>query len=134
MRRDIEDRKDLDLLLTEFYSVATVDPVIGHHFVDLDLESHLPVITDFWEKVLFSKPVYFNNPLEVHKVLHARSPLEFEHFVRWVEIFSATVDRLFDGGLAEAAKLRAKMIAHNMNQRLNGSALGKQETVPNSAG
>jgi hemoglobin len=120
MLRDIETREDLDLLLSEFYSVATVDPVIGHHFTDLDLDSHLPVITDFWEKVLFARPVYFNNPLAVHHVLHAKSPLEFAHFVRWVEIFSTTVDRLFEGGLAEAAKLRAKMIAHNMNQRLNG--------------
>ncbi len=120
MRRDIENREDLDLLLSEFYSVAMVDAEIGHHFVDLDLESHLPIITDFWEKVLFSRPVYFGNPLVVHQVLHAKAPLKYEHFVRWVEIFSGTIDQLFEGGLAEAAKLRAKMIAHNMNRHLNG--------------
>lgn len=134
MRKEIETREDLDRLLTEFYSVAMKDAEIGHHFDDLDLEAHLPIITDFWEKVLFSRPVYFGNPLVVHQVLHAKATLKYEHFVRWVEIFSKTVDSLFDGGLAEAAKLRAKMIAHNMNQRLNGSAVGKQETVPNATG
>lgn len=122
MIRDIETREDLDRLLTEFYSVAMKDAEIGHHFVDLDLEAHMPVITDFWEKVLFSRPVYFGNPLVVHKVLHAKAPLKYEHFVRWVEIFSRTIDNLFEGGLAEAAKLRAKMIAHNMNRHLNGEA------------
>jgi hemoglobin len=117
--KDIESRADVEQLLSEFYSVALIDPLIGHHFFELDLESHLPVIVDFWEKVLFGKNIYFGNPLFVHKILHEKSPLTLEHFQRWVGIFSETVDANFAGEIAENAKLRAKMIAHSLNQRLN---------------
>ncbi len=117
--KDIETREDLVTLLTKFYKIATADAEIGHHFNDLDLETHLPVIIDFWEKILFGKPVYFGNPLFVHQILHEKSPLKLEHFQRWFEIFSRTVDELFAGETSDAAKLRAKMIAHSLNQNLN---------------
>ncbi len=117
--KDIETREDLEHLLSEFYKVATKDSEIGHHFVDLDLGSHLPVIVDFWEKMLFGKQKYFGNPLAVHKVLHEKSPLTLRHFQRWIKIFGEKVDENFSGEIAEAAKLRAKMIGHALNQRLN---------------
>lgn len=117
--KDIETRQDLEKLLAEFYKIAPNDSEIGHHFDDLDLVSHLPVIVDFWEKVLFGKPVYFGNPLVAHQKLHEKFPLKLEHFRRWVEIFSETIDENFSGEMAENAKLRAKMIAHSLNQRLN---------------
>ena len=119
MKRDIETRTDLENLLSEFYKVATIDAEIGHYFAGLDLVAHLPIIVDFWEKVLFGKSVYFGNPLEIHQTLNFKSPLKPEHFQHWVEIFSRTVDELFTGKQAENAKLRAKMIAHSLNQRIN---------------
>lgn len=117
--KDIETRADLELLLEKFYEIAPVDAEIGHHFTDIDLASHLPVIVDFWEKMLFGTPVYFGNPLFVHQKLHEKFPLKLEHFQRWVAIFSETVDKHFAGATAENAKLRAKMIGHSLNQRLN---------------
>ena len=117
--RDIKTRADLEFLLAEFYKIATVDEEIGHHFADLDLTAHLPIIVDFWEKVLFGKPVYFGNPLIIHQKLNEKSPLKLEHFRHWFEIFNQTVDRLFTGETAENAKLRAKMIAHSLNQNIN---------------
>lgn len=117
--KDIETREDLEHLLTEFYKIATKDAEIGHHFDGLDLAAHLPVIVDFWEKLLFGKPVYFGNPMIVHQKLHEKFPLKLEHFQRWIEIFGATIDAHFSGEQAENAKLRAKMIAHSLNQNLN---------------
>lgn len=117
--KDIETRADLELLLSEFYKIAPFDEEIGHHFDGVDLISHLPIIVDFWEKVLFGKQVYFGNPLSVHRQLHEKSALKLEHFRRWVEIFNETIDKLFAGAQAENAKLRAKMIAHSLNQNLN---------------
>lgn len=118
-RSDIGNRADIDRLLVEFYKLAIHDAVIGHHFVDLDLEHNLPIIGDFWEKVLFNNPVYFNNPLAVHQRLHLLSPLMPQHFVRWVELFSGVVDRMFSGNTADLAKSRAKTIANSLDQRLN---------------
>lgn len=119
MLRDIETRDDIERLMREFYSVALTDADIGHHFVELDLEDHLPKIVDFWEKALFGRPVYFNNPLAVHQQLHERVPMTSGHFRRWVEIFVEKVDLLFDGKIAEAAKIRARMVADSFDQRLN---------------
>jgi hemoglobin len=119
-KSDIETRSDIDRLLREFYNIAIPDTEIGHHFVDMDLETHLPVIGDFWEKILFARPIYFGNPLIVHEMLQKRSPLEREHFARWVEIFRGTVDRYFAGSTAEKAKQLAGAIANNLHQRLNG--------------
>ncbi|MBX3281731.1 MAG: group III truncated hemoglobin [Acidobacteria bacterium] len=118
--RDIEEREDLERLLVRFYETAMADEDIGHHFVDLNLATHIPVITDFWEKVLFGKPVYFNSPLLPHFKLYEKAPLLPEHFARWVEIFYATIDEFFAGEVADEAKMRAAFIARNMSNRLNG--------------
>ena len=121
MKKDIETRADIELLLKEFYKSVTTDAEIGHHFAELDLVSHLPVIADFWEKILLGNPVYFGSPMVVHQMLHKKSPLKFEHFQRWVKIFGEKIDENFAGEMAENAKRRAKMIAHSINQRLNHS-------------
>ena len=120
MKKDIESRGDIEHLLGEFYAVAIVDPEIGHHFADLDLDAHLPVITDFWEKILFGEPVYFGNPLLVHQKLNKKFLLKSEHFTRWVKIFNETVSALFEGETAQFAMSRAKMIAANLDQHLSG--------------
>jgi hemoglobin len=70
--------------------------------------------------VLFGDPVYFNNPLAIHQKLHHRSPLESDHFDRCVGIFCETVDDLFVGPMAKAAKLCARAIAGSLDQRLHG--------------
>jgi hemoglobin len=55
----------------------------------------------------------------VHQKLHEKFSLKLEHFRRWVEIFGATVDKLFTGETAKNAKLRAKIISYSLNQRTN---------------
>ena len=119
--RDIKTRQDIETLLDDFYSVVMTDAEIGHHFDDLDLESHLPIIADFWEKVLFGNPVYFNNPLAIHQILHEKSPLLPEHFVRWVTVFSGSVDKLFAGETAKQAKQKAAAIGDSLSVRLNSA-------------
>jgi hemoglobin len=123
MKPDITTREDLELLLAEFYAVATRDEYIGHFFDELDLTTHLPVIVDFWDKQLFGRPVYFGNPLVAHKTVNERFPLRQEHFARWVEIFSRTVDAHFTGARAREAKRRAAVIAANLHERLQAGAL-----------
>lgn len=128
---DIETREDIDHLLVRFYEQAMVDPEIAHHFTELDLAHHLPIIGDFWEKLLLSRPVYSGNPLVVHQHLHARARLEPDHFNRWVEIFGATVDSMFEGDRADLAKFRAGVIAETLNERLNPSVqISKPRSSP----
>src|SRR5215203_1431690 len=118
--KDIETRGDIDQLMDVFYEHAMVDDVIGYIFTDvahLDLEHHLPIIGDFWESLLFGTQAYARhrrNPLQVHAALHAKSALSREHFERWLEIFTATVDDLFVGERADHLKIRAGAIAARM--------------------
>lgn len=48
--KDIEEREDLERLLWKFYETAMADEEIGHHFKDLNLDKHIPVITDFGKR------------------------------------------------------------------------------------
>lgn len=125
MKRDIETREDLELLLTHFYQQAMTDKVIGHYFTQviiLDLEKHLPKIVSFWEKILLGNPVYFGNPMLVHQKLHQISAFEKKHFDRWLEIFNQTIDKLFSGTTAEKAKSKANIIAESLLNRLHPSS------------
>ncbi len=127
MKTDIENREDIDDLMREFYAKAVADEVIGYIFTDvakLDLEHHLPIIGDFWEELLFQTGSYSKhdrNPLQVHAELNEKTPLLPEHFTRWLEIFTATVDAMFEGERAEFLKLRANAIANQMFNFVSGA-------------
>jgi hemoglobin len=119
---DITSRPDIDLLMQRFYGLAMSDDLIGSLFTDvakLDLDHHLPLIGDFWESTLFGTGNYARhrrNPLLVHATLDAKEPLREEHFERWLALFNASVDELFNGPRASFAKQRAAAIATRMQQ------------------
>jgi hemoglobin len=131
MKRDIENREDIDLLMQVFYSRAISDDVIGYIFTEvahLDLDHHLPIIGDFWETMLFRSGDYAKhgrNPLQVHADLNDKSPLEFEHFERWLEIFNTAVDENFSGERADFIKLRANAIANRFLSYLGSPAYAR---------
>jgi hemoglobin len=121
MKLDISNREDLVNLMKAFYSKALVDDSIGHYFtqvVQLDMEKHLPRITDFWETVVFDAGKYQGNTLKIHEDLHEKSPFESAHFTRWIDLFKATVDEHFAGENAEKIKSRAISIATVMNLKM----------------
>ena len=123
---DLETRADIDRLLRRFYSKAMVDEVIGYLFTDvahLDLEQHLPQIGNFWEQVLFQRPVYVGQPIAVHVPLHEAATLQPQHFQRWFSIWAETIDELFAGEMATQAKRRAAIIAETMQYRLGVASL-----------
>lgn len=123
---DIETRTDIDRLMRAFYKRALTDQSIGYIFTavaKLDLETHLPIIGDFWESVLFGTGTYQargRNPLVVHASLDERSALLPEHFQSWLAIFNDSVDAQFDGPRADLIKSRADSIAANMQRYLDG--------------
>lgn len=124
--KDIETRSDIDNLMIEFYKRAFDDELLGYIFRDvarLDLETHLPIIGDFWEALLLGNPVYSRhgrNPLRIHGELNEKTPLEARHFRRWLQIFGATIDEMFSGERAAFAKTRAQAIANRMLNYIAG--------------
>jgi hemoglobin len=122
MKLDIQNRADIDKFIADFYKKAMTDEKIGYIFTEvakIHVETHLPIICDFWENVLFQTPVYQGNPMNVHIALHQKSPLTSEHFERWVALFSETINELFEGELAERAKQRAQSIATVMQIKIH---------------
>lgn len=119
--KEIENRKDIEMLMEAFYHKALADEVIGFFFTEvapLKMETHMPLIVDFWETVLFDKALYKGNVLHVHQHLHALSALRDEHFTRWVSLFTQTVNESFAGEKAEMAKQRAESIATIMRIKI----------------
>ena len=121
MKKDIDNRDDILLLMKSFYQKLLSDPSISYIFTDvakIDLEAHLPILVDFWDMVLFQSDTYQKNALQLHMHLHKQSPFKAEHFTTWVEYFNQTVDELFEGDIALLAKQRAKSIATIMQIKM----------------
>jgi hemoglobin len=120
-KHDIQSRDDIAKLVTEFYSKATPDPVIGKFFtevVNLSWEKHIPLIVDFWSTVLLGEGNYRGNVMEAHQKLNKLEPMKQEHFDRWVLLWKQTVDELFEGQKAEEAKQRGQTVAQFMLYKL----------------
>lgn len=129
--KTITEPEDIRLLVHTFYDKLMVDEVVGHFFtkvVPIDLSEHLPIICRFWEAMLLDNPVYQGNPMTKHLVMDGISPLEPEHFQRWLGLWEETIDEHFAGANAEKAKERANNIAllmqHKVSMRRKTSDLG----------
>lgn len=121
MKKDIETRRDIELLMTMFYDRLLADNRIAYIFTDvakLDIVTHLPVITDFWESVLLNKNVYHNNTMKIHMDLNEKVELTKDHFNVWLNHFNSTVDELFEGDIVLLAKQRAKSVATLMEIKI----------------
>jgi hemoglobin len=121
MKKDINDKTDVALLVNEFYKKVITDTTIGYIFTDVakvNWEKHLPRMYDFWENTLFYTGTYEGNPMELHKHLHRVMPLTVEHFAQWNKLFLATVDEFFEGPNAILAKQRAISISTVMQIKI----------------
>lgn len=115
--KDIENRKDVFLLVSTFYAKIKKDDFIGPIFLNAipesDWESHLEKLTDFWETNLFFAKKYKGNPMKVHQQLDAVNNFTITqiHFGKWLELWIATLDELFYGEKAIKAKNSARNIS-----------------------
>ncbi len=122
-RADLADRADIEALLRRFYGRVLDDDLLAEPFTEVrakGLDSHIPVMCDFWETVLFRAGRYKGSALHVHRDVHGRTPLSGRHFVRWLTAWQDTVDEMYCGPVAEHAKVQASRIAWAMNRRLTG--------------
>ena len=121
MKKDITNREDIDLLMHSFYKKLLDDNTINYIFTDvvkIDIETHIPVIADFWESILFHRNVYHNNPMKIHLDIQNKTPLLKHHFDTWLFYFNSSVDELFEGNIATMAKERAVSIATVMQIKI----------------
>lgn len=122
MKKDINNRKDIELLVNSFYEKVQEDEKIGYIFTDIakvNWQLHLPKMYDFWETILFGQKGFKGNPMEVHFKLNKIHPLLQEHFERWKSLFYDTINEHFEGKFAELAKEKAQSIADLMLFKMN---------------
>lgn len=121
MKKQIENRLDIEHLVDSFYDKVKKDELIRSFFTDVvsvNWEKHLPVMYNFWDNIIFHTGSYSGNPMQVHMQMHSRAPMRKEHFDRWLSLFLETVDELYEGDNAELAKQRAISIATVMQIKI----------------
>ena len=71
----------------------------------------MPRITSFWETILLDARSYGGGAFRPHLELNLKARLKRGHFERWLALWDATVDELFEGERAELAKAHAPRVA-----------------------
>ena len=119
---DILNRDDIDLLVNDFYAKVRNDEMLGTIFNDIaevDWETHIPKIGNFWETALFRSGNYRGNPLGPHLRLSMETPMGRQKFQRWLDLFFASVDSHFSGQNAGHIKRIAADMAEVMQRRIS---------------
>jgi hemoglobin len=118
MKNDIQNREDVFLLVSAFYTKVRANTKIGHFFNETvdDWPAHLEKLTDFWETNLFMVSKFRGNPMRAHKEVDREfdHSIEQAHFGEWLNMWYETLDELFEGDRANIAKNRARNMAHNL--------------------
>ncbi len=113
-KKHIKSREEVSLLVRRFYSKIKIDDFLGPIFngIITDWETHLELLTDFWETNLLYKRKYFGNPMHVHVEVDQKcgNTINEKHFGAWINLWIQTIDELFeqDDEIAQIAKNRAR--------------------------
>lgn len=129
---DLAARQDIEALLRRFYGRVMVDDVLAEPFAEFrikGLDSHIPVMADFWETALFRAGRYRGSALHAHRHVHEQTPLSGRHFVRWLTVWNDTADEMFRGPIADRAKIQGARIAWAMHRRLTGTDTPELDTL-----
>ena len=122
LKKDIQTRDDIFLIIDQFYRQILADASINlffHHIVSSGtLERHLNTITDFWNGILFDATDYQRNAMQPHLDLNKTIPFKNNHFKTWLQHFTKTIDSYYIGENAEKMKARAISIATVMEIKM----------------
>jgi len=119
--KDIENKEDLTFLMEAFYSKMLQDKEVGYIFTEvaqLNLKTHLPLITDFWNNAIFHSGGYKNNVAQIHKNINEKENLTPDHFKRWLFLLDETINEHFSGENSEKMKLRASQVGMTIQAKL----------------
>jgi hemoglobin len=119
LKKDIENRGDIEVLVELFYSRLLKDPLMSPHFEHTDFVHHTPRIVGFWAFVLLDEPMQIGNVFDAHRHLK----IDDRHFERWIQTFSTTIDELFEGKIANKAKQNAEVIGFTFASKLKNNKL-----------
>ena len=108
--KDIESIEDIRLLVDSFYSSVREDELLSPIFNEKIGDKwpiHLAKMYSFWQTILLEEPAYSGRPFPPH----AKLPVSKAHFDRWLLLFSKTINKHFEGAIANEAKWRSEKMA-----------------------
>jgi len=122
---DLSDPDEVAEMVRRFYFDVAQDDLLGPLFnqvAQVNWYEHLPKLTAFWCRALFSLPGYEGNPSRKHQLVHEKAPFTHAHFERWLDLFHETIDLGWVGPKAEQAKELARKVALVHSHALTGDA------------
>ena len=114
MKTDIVTEEQVSMLVDAFYEQVFQDAQLSPFFKHVDYPTHRPKMIAFWNFVLLDKAGYTTQVWDVHAHLRIQPEL----FQTWVNLFCNTVDTLFEGEIAERAKLRARTLGWTFAEKM----------------
>ncbi|MEO8111939.1 MAG: group III truncated hemoglobin [Ginsengibacter sp.] len=115
--KEIISLDDIKKLVDTFYGKVRKDELIGPVFNERIQDrwpQHLEKMYTFWQTVLLGEHTYFGSPFPPH----ANLPVSHQHFEKWMELFTKTIDELFIGEKANDAKWRAGKMAELFESKI----------------
>lgn len=120
--QDLTCRADIIRLVDAFYERIRGDEKLGPIFNEVahvNWEAHLPKMYDFWDTVLFRAGTFRGNPLAAHARLVSVADMSKASFDHWLELFTATVNDLFQGTNAAVIIRSAEDMANVIYSKIN---------------
>jgi len=121
MKKDLENREDIILLVNTFYDNINKNKILSPIFNEIakiNWQDHLPKMYSFWASLLLGEHSYSGNPMQKHVELSKLTQMSELEFSEWIILFNKTVDNLFAGEKSDEAKTRAANIARLMLHKI----------------
>lgn len=115
---DLHQLEDVKKVVDAFYDRIRTDELLGKIFNEVIQDqwpTHLEKMYRFWQTVLFDEHTYSGSPFAVH----AKLPVAFEHFERWIQLFNETIDAHFSGEKADQMKNQGKRMAAIFHSKID---------------
>ncbi|MCK0153040.1 group III truncated hemoglobin [Alcanivorax sp. S6407] len=118
---DLDSKANIDAMVHGFYRRLLEDPVMAPVFFEvagIDLNKHLPIICQYWHKMLLGDRAYQRHMMEKHRALDDKLPLTGAHHERWLGHFMANLEGRFAGPNTDRARRLAARIMDNLYLQL----------------
>ena len=127
MKANTITKESIDRLVRTFYPTILADSITAPFFIaklgaDINSQTwqeHLELLSNFWAMQALGDLSYRGSPLAPHFGLEG---LNKEAFERWLELFEAAIDKVYEPSAGAFFKERSRMIARNFMVNLGISA------------